>query len=186
MKEIVLNYFAHIESTVVQQLGMATAAGHHADAAQTQDAVHSDAIALRARELHAVADTMTDMLALVRVVRANLLAELETEGAPALSDAVRAKLEDVRDALITIREIGTVWPKDLTTGVFGDMRNLRALTAVPLALLESLGVPLPAEVPAEAKQRLETAHARVQADHTDRTDRTDRGEASVTNRNPQP
>ena len=183
MKEIVLNAFRQLTDTLVHQLDGASARAHHADAAQAQDAPYADAIALRARELHAARNVLTDTLALVRVLQTHLVAELEA-AAPAVSDdAVRAKLADVRDALIAMRHLGTVFPKEVLGLRRCSAVDLRALTAAPLAALESLGVPLPAEAPAEAKQRLEAAHARVQADHTDRTDRTDRadrGEAVVT------
>ena len=180
MKEIVLNAFRQLTDTLVHQLTGTSASAHHADAAQAQDAPYADAIALRARELHAARNVLTDTLALVRVLQTHLVAELEA-AAPAVSDdAVRAKLVDVRDALLDVRNLGTAMLQDPVTSRLGELMNLRAMTAGALAALESLGVPMPAEAPAEAKQRLETAHARVQADHTDHTDRADRGEAVVT------
>lgn len=177
MKQIVLTAFRHLTDHLVHQLDGASARAHHADAAQAQDAPYADAIALRARELHAARNVLTDTLALVRVLQLNAVAELDAAGPSIYDDTVRTKLRDVRDALLDVRNLGTALPQDPMTSRLGEMVNLRALTAGALAALESLGVPLPAEAPADAKQRLETAHARVQADHTDRADR---GEVSVT------
>ena len=136
MKQIVINYLEHIESTVIQQLGMATAGGHHADAAQTHDAVHSDAIAL------------------VRVVRTNLLAELETEGA-----AGKADLAKVRDALRHLIQSAESFPDTGSKALFrGGMIELGWKV---MAELDSVDLGLPASA-AVAKQRMETAVERLQ------------------------